>query len=1370
MPSPGLRLESASTAMALPNPAFNPPLLSSNKPGQHARSPSRSPLRPVRDFDPLLRDLSPTSTLRLFAAESHQPGFRHDPSFDLAALSASQRSLGTQAAQLCLNLRSWVRELDTWKWPGTFEPPELGRKKVRTSSMHSETTSPAPVSPEAQYTGYELEHWGSMPARLVQRYEQRIAEITEQVDTIEVEELKDYVLSAHQQSDPDATALSSVDPPELVGASDLRRLDDFTAVVTATILVALPHLSKINRLLNVWTIRLTVCRNASAYLGDLKRAHQDLDDGWAAIAVLPASLQSRDSPSFDRDAMNKTRTAMESQIRRLGRRLDRFLDELEGQDDAVPESWIDDFELLESSYGSWVVQAERRVLEEELRRSLSASSAEGIPTMESEVTEKPLLQTLHIPIAEQPEQLKDSSTPGQTRARHVPIVIDYERDGKLFNPELAESVRNDIDSPISTPVSTTESGSPPTLSIKKRSAFLKAEIEQAESLQKQVKSPVRPFEHASNAFTRLFKKDRVGDERQRQVSATSPGTRSLSSGWEPPANERGRTISAPVAAAVAGLNRSATGPQVLPSTSKSISASRRNNEEGGFFKRRRASSAKRRNGPRDYVDLPGGLPAGLMHSVPTSPKSSPGAPNFSPSPAQKSQPQYMSSSLNDPRSGRGALSDGWPPVLPSKVFPQDDGARKRLSTVHARRSTSLPDVLPTDNTISAGDVDDTAAQRFSDPSREHTVLSEPHFNDPVDEALQRDVTSTEREPSPHTAPQVTHQNGFNASEYGRRMPNSDVQSLGSTKDMPLALSSTTLSVPESRAEFFDATPGSVDSALSVEIGNASSVDYFPVQPSPALSRLGSSDDTVQLQPRAQSTSALSPAMLKIVIPGPRRVSADGQQSPLLKRASTTNIETHLRSELKAIDIRPRKSDSALATLSAHDSPSTATIGQTVGYDSLPGGSPDSSPDGLGITKLDSYPSPPTRTASGAASPVSPLDAPSFTNYLSAASSPILGKPTDQSPISSADEAPLNTAMRKRRPQILNSQNGITSWIPEHPPTIKQSAHSSIVPEDSFDRHVSEVLDKLPGTIKFRSRPGAETPISRVAGQRNPVGRPMPRYSQPHSRSNSLGMTIAPAGTSPKKSSAAADVVKLYHLRAEGREEPIKLFVRLVGEDERCMVRVGGGYQDLAEYLRQYAEHHASRTVSGSGLEVFTADPNSHRRVSGPPGSRAQTPVPNTAADSRPASKEGPSPGQLGTPSQSTYPGEDDDHFTSLPESPPFIPAQHQGTPTSTLANSRSTPRTLGSATRRDSRPSTAEAARPSSRTSFHDGSAHASPASIKRGSDLAEHKAKWVEGMLEKARASAEKSKEERFVEINRIGATRRVIFRSPSAQGESTK
>ncbi|KAG9874445.1 hypothetical protein KCV02_g22407, partial [Aureobasidium melanogenum] len=56
------------------------------------------------------------------------------------------------------------------------------------------------------------------------------------------------------------------------------------------------------------------------------------------------------------------------------------------------------------------------------------------------------------------------------------------------------------------PMPASEQASPAVNSVRARAAFLNGGIERTQSLQKSVNSPVRPFEHASMAFTKLFNK------------------------------------------------------------------------------------------------------------------------------------------------------------------------------------------------------------------------------------------------------------------------------------------------------------------------------------------------------------------------------------------------------------------------------------------------------------------------------------------------------------------------------------------------------------------------------------------------------------------------------------------------------------------------------------------------------------------------------------------------------------------------------------------------------------------------------------------------------------------------------------------------
>ena len=63
----------------------------------------------------------------------------------------------------------------------------------------------------------------------------------------------------------------------------------------------------------------------------------------------------------------------------------------------------------------------------------------------------------------------------------------------------------------------------------------------------------------------------------------------------------------------------------------------------------------------------------------------------------------------------------------------------------------------------------------------------------------------------------------------------------------------------------------------------------------------------------------------------------------------------------------------------------------------------------------------------------------------------------------------------------------------------------------------------------------------------------------------------------RHNSGSPDDINLYHLHRTDGQAPIKLYIRMVGKNgERAMVRVGGGWADLAEYLKVYVTHHGSK--------------------------------------------------------------------------------------------------------------------------------------------------------------------------------------------------
>ncbi|KAK0979620.1 hypothetical protein LTR91_012526 [Friedmanniomyces endolithicus] len=1532
--------------MALRNPSINPPLLSSSaRPRLHSRSLSRSPIRQPRDFDPLLRDLSPTTTLRAFSAaddsaskhDSAQSALAH--SFETA--STSERALGVKAAQTCLDLRSWTRELESWgaEWTGTFEVPELARKRMRMSGMSM--LSARTVGVEGEEEGEE-EYWGSLPGKTVQMFERRAEEIGLELERLDVEELKAFVLSAHGQAGDER--VDGEDGIGVIGAhTDLRRIDDFTALITATILQALPYLSRLHSLLDVWSIRLSVLRQTPSYLRDLKQARTDLDHGWAAIAVSPSSGSvSVSSANFTRDNMHEMKNIIDQQVNSLGKRLDSFLDDLEGREETVPETWIGDFETLESAYGNWVVQAERKVLENEWRvareeqereverakaqEALTGSQLEGEPRVSSSFfgvedhsrdrdslvipSSRPTSGVFDLPIEEPmldfprpfDEPREDSLTlpkgdskqiqhpqagsdfpatsptlqppqiasPTKRHARHMPIVIDYS------NPEQVHPSQPQQDaSPLESSQKENadpshHSTSPLTNLSRKRAAFTNGDVERAESLQRQVKSPVRSFEHASNAFTRLFKRD-SREKTPEQLQSRSNSHRSTvsqnSSGSKRDSGSRRKSDKSTDGMIWGGRKYGSTGSSrdyewereqtritgpkgsIWPKPQR-FSAFVRPPRCDGRRGTNRFAAAKilpeRAYGYARWVSLAlefQRLPHdGQRLDFDVLQKRLEGLPEVA-APVETYQPsgRRLSSPLRSLREENSSGDKAAKKEGRGQEYPADWPLASPPETVAGSPIKEVPGTFLEDESIT----EETERQEEEDGSGPDTNnLRAPLDTNAFDRIF---VSSLPPTPEPELGGNPLARSVPPPSERRRSTLGSTGESLGEVKKNQVpTLDESMLGAEEDRWNAMAPVEPRVKSAGSINAGR--SVDevrdggYLNGQPEPLaplrMSRTNSST-TARAQGRNGSTPT-SPLPLKLLIPGsPSAVAASTSTDErpaiakphLLHRASVASIESHPRSALRSIEL-PRHarhiSQGSAISVSAPVSNTQTPVDRstTSAARRLPG-----SPTPLNYKDLIVFPTPPGFHANGdengstPVSPVSPISRPQSPGRTQPAGTPSEKRGHQhgsESPVSATSDneedypAPLNTAMRKRQ---TKAGNGPTKGAAVSTPSNKRTKKPAtpLKPgEDSFDRHVSDVLDRLPSqAIKFRPRPGAVTPShQRTSEPRNYSGpRPNGGSARVASRTGGDtpastvggGLTLAPADPSSKKSAAAAttaDEVKLYHLRQAGREEPIKLFVRLVGEGERVMVRVGGGWADLAEYLRQYAEHHGSRTVSGGGgVEVLNAG-ESGRKVSGSAtngagngngevGGRVRgTPVtPATGAGAaRPGSSRA---GEMNwfklddhSPSADTHhhnnaDNDDEDDGRSHLKTPP-----HATTTTTTdLATPKSTTSTTAARPGSSrSRPSTADSTthptstRPNSRgqpQALRSTNANKRSAA---GGDLPEQKARWVEGMIEKAKAaSAEKrgggdkdgEKGRGFGELGRVGGTRRMIFRQGSGGGK---
>ena len=309
--------------------------------------------------DAVLRNLSPSRTLRAFTNESSSSAGQSEDVLvkSLGNASPSDRAFGIRVAQTCKKLKTWVAEVESWDWPGTFEPPSEGGRATKRREMLSEHgVAPfaimSPVSEEKNDTGG---FWGSLPKEIVLDHEARIEDISTAVEELDLEQLKEHVRNVHLRR-----TTSDVSPDATSNFTQLDHMDDFTAVITATILQALPYVSWLNGTMTEWSLRLTVLRKVPGFLKGLESLKKGVDRAWDNLMV--ESQRSEEVAGPLRDRFESIQSAVGQKVNALGQRLDSMLDALEGRAETLPEQWIDSFEEVEAAYTSWVVQGERMIM------------------------------------------------------------------------------------------------------------------------------------------------------------------------------------------------------------------------------------------------------------------------------------------------------------------------------------------------------------------------------------------------------------------------------------------------------------------------------------------------------------------------------------------------------------------------------------------------------------------------------------------------------------------------------------------------------------------------------------------------------------------------------------------------------------------------------------------------------------------------------------------------------------------------------------------------------------------------------------------------------------------------------------------------
>lgn len=316
-----------------------------------------------------LRDLSPGTTLRAFTEEPLPFNTTRDEYKMFAcidSLTVAERDLGARVARAAQRLKSWCAEIEQWGWTGSFEQPSEEYKEKRRRSLEAHI---------AEHVGNAdalapLEYCGSLLSVEVARHEARLDDMGEELLKLDVDELKEHVLDMHPQgrSRPGSAGFGA-------SRAHYRPVDDFSFLITQTLLSALPHHAQLKDRLNTWTARVSVLRSAPRWLDDLKRAQMAMSLGWDALA--PPADDSDVAFHHWKEAIDTISGVLRSKVSDLGRRLDGMLDTLEGRDDCLPDRWIDVFETLEADYGRWVHVSTRRMIEFDVRRQSQLKQGEA---------------------------------------------------------------------------------------------------------------------------------------------------------------------------------------------------------------------------------------------------------------------------------------------------------------------------------------------------------------------------------------------------------------------------------------------------------------------------------------------------------------------------------------------------------------------------------------------------------------------------------------------------------------------------------------------------------------------------------------------------------------------------------------------------------------------------------------------------------------------------------------------------------------------------------------------------------------------------------------------------------------------------------
>ncbi|KAL3458705.1 hypothetical protein BJX64DRAFT_219432 [Aspergillus heterothallicus] len=1284
----------ASSRLSPPRRSFQPP------PTLLPKASDRLTVPKYDVSDPLLGNLSPESTLQALSNTDAVPKnekVAHDIlSKSISQASPTERALGIRAAVAAQKLGQWYREVQKWEWP------------KRTDAHLGKGFLPPSYAEKSEY-------YGSLPASVVHEHEKRIEEIRDGMEGLDVEELKEHVLNAHipgRSRPSSANSTISVPPP-----LSYVQLSDFTAVITATILRALPLLSRLNNLLSTWDVRLLVLRQIPGLLQSLQFARTELN---SALDMLKSS-----EPPNERDFLysitnyHSKRVTLESNVLLAGRRMDRILDSLDGREDSLPEHWIDDVESTEADFAAWVMQAEKRTVENEWRR-LSARSQqndkqrveatepdlEKLANIKDIAADAPSVPPVETQIAEL-EETRDTSPDivPQTRpppiqiGRSLPMETIVEEIGSPFEPSTRVACGVDEfcvvaagtelpDSPSPLPVETPETRSVP-------GPMLAVQLDSDGKLEAVVTERVIPEEAAEHLNNCVDTETAVAEPvrlvpnvvprdmpqitaKGAESSVSEPRAASPEGDSAPVTEPPEEHVSArqsvqlaslvepPVlsesvegeSSAMVDIATEDDGAPVPQSTIASLALESENQE--ALKDAMHPSPAGVQNDETNVLQHQMAPPSDEIATLPELPEDEPSG-KLTESPIhlpienatqllddiivekgqeklipddQIAQTEVTSSSMNSILV-HGTECDSTVPILHNS--PSGDASKlpSPLEKPPLREQRETIPQLPQDSTqptlskscdLSGAKAEPSKTSQGSQPRSEVDNRPQPARTDDRNSSAAIEVApafTPERASTPERC--VTPPNNAMASLPNLFKP-IDNNSLPVEQQQQL---------PEKPGKEEKHTPKKpLDSPIKLSKMRPGRLDLDKHNSKPYRRPSNGSDGSLSDYPSLVSSPE---------IPEPRTSSSNG--TPLLLetppnfptdyRGAPVHRHDHTLREDRLIRLDAQKPSprDGFTHNRALSLPLQRFINERMELNYESGSSEDTT-ESSGSTKK----APLTRRqkSKSATTPadIKCLDHPHLATTREESTGPDSDTSSKAKKTLRRDSAPLRqqppnempTARLKKRltahPSLesigLYKSNGAaegpsanklvsgTSLRPSSRPS--SPAKRLLRPKDHMDEKINSILTTLPGRIHLVAADQDDDAVSVASslpfrGERfrshSPQGTPTRSYTPTPS------LIMRPSITRRRHSHAPEEgSVKLYHLHRGGKSAPTKLFVRTVGENgERVMVRVGGGWADLAEYLREYAIHHGRRHVSETPRVEVEGLSSRESPSYSPPGSR-----------------------------------------------------------------------------------------------------------------------------------------------------------------------